>query len=102
MHVIAAKTIREYSDKHTDARKPLLAWLAAVESAHWLSIDDIRIVYPNTDAVKVKSGRDVYVFNIKGNNYTLVAAIHFDRQKVFILRFMTHPEYDKEAWKVQL
>jgi mRNA interferase HigB len=102
MHVIAGRTIWEYGDIHTDARKPLLAWLCTVEKSPWWSIDDIRVVYPKTDSVKVKSGKNVYVFNIKGNNYRLVVAIHFNRQKVFVLRFMSHPEYDRQAWKVQL
>jgi mRNA interferase HigB len=102
MHVIAARTIREYADTHTDARKPLTEWLATVEKAQWLSIDELRVVFPKTDAVKVKSGKDVYVFNIKGNTYRLIAAVHFNRGKVYILRFMTHAEYDKDAWKGQL
>ncbi len=101
MHVIAVRTIREYAGKHPDARNPLLAWLSTVEKARWLSINDIRTVYPKTDGVKLQSGKDVYVFNIKGDNYRLIVAIHFNRQKVFILRFMTHAEYDKEAWKAQ-
>jgi mRNA interferase HigB len=44
------------------------------------------------------------VFNLgHGKNACrLVAAIHFDEQRAFALKFLSHAEYDKEAWKDQL
>jgi mRNA interferase HigB len=39
------------------------------------------------------------VFNIGGNKYRLVARVLYPSQKVFILKVMTHPEYDKNKWK---
>jgi mRNA interferase HigB len=39
------------------------------------------------------------VFNIGGNKYRLIAAIHFNRQKVYIRHVLTHPEYDRGRWK---
>jgi mRNA interferase HigB len=33
------------------------------------------------------------VFNIKGNDYRLVARINYERQRVYILSIMTHAEY---------
>ena len=40
---------------------------------------------------------DFYVFDIDGNKYRLIAAIHFNRKMVFIRHVFTHREYDK--WK---
>lgn len=40
--------------------------------------------------------------NIKGNRYRLIVAIHYNTQMVYVLRFLTHAEYDKGAWKEQL
>ena len=39
------------------------------------------------------------VFNIGGNKYRLITAIHFNRQKVYIRHVLTHEEYDRGAWK---
>lgn len=39
------------------------------------------------------------VFNIGGNRFRLVTRILYPSQKVFILRVMTHAEYDNERWK---
>jgi mRNA interferase HigB len=102
VHLIAAKTIRRFADRHKDARTALLAWLRLVEDSSWRSIDDVRRAFPHADAVKVKSGRDVSVFNIRGNTYRLITAIHFNRGKVYVLRFMRHAEYTKDFWKDQL
>ncbi|NJK58885.1 MAG: type II toxin-antitoxin system HigB family toxin [Pleurocapsa sp. SU_5_0] len=33
-------------------------------------------------------------------NPTLIAAIHFNRHKVYIRHILTHAEYDKDNWKV--
>lgn len=39
------------------------------------------------------------VFNIGGHKYRLLARILYPSQKVFILRIMTHVEYDEDSWK---
>lgn len=39
------------------------------------------------------------VFNIAGNKARLIAAIHYNRGKVYIRHILTHGEYDKGAWK---
>jgi mRNA interferase HigB len=49
--------------------------------------------------VTVRSGRQVVVFNIGGNKYRLITAIHYNRQLVFTLRVLTHAEYSRDDWK---
>ena len=39
------------------------------------------------------------IFNIGGNKYRLVTRILYPSQKVFILKVMTHREYDENRWK---
>lgn len=39
------------------------------------------------------------VFNIGGNKYRLIAAIHYNRRKVYIRHVLTHVEYDRDGWK---
>jgi len=39
------------------------------------------------------------LFNIGGNKFRLIDAIHFNRQKLYIRDVLTHAEYDKERWK---
>jgi len=39
--------------------------------------------------VQVASGNPAVVFNIHGKAYRLICAIHYDKDKVFLLRFLT-------------
>lgn len=39
------------------------------------------------------------VFNIGGNKVRLVAAIHYNRRKVYLRAVLTHKEYDEGKWK---
>ncbi len=58
------------------------------------SIAEIREVFPSADKV----GK-LTVFNIGGNKVRLVAAIHYNRKKIYIRAVLTHKEYDTEKWK---
>ncbi len=40
-------------------------------------------------------GNSRYVFNIKGNDYRLIAVISFNAQKVHVHFIGTHAKYDK-------
>jgi mRNA interferase HigB len=51
-------------------------------------------LFPSADQVDHKT-----VFNIGGNKYRLIAAIHYNRRKVYIRAIVTHLEYDKNKWK---
>jgi mRNA interferase HigB len=99
MRVIKESRIREYGISHSRARSPLEKWLVVVKAANWKCFDDVRKTFCGADLVRVKSGRKVVVFNIGCNDYRLIAAIHYDRQKLFVLRFMIHAEHDENKWK---
>jgi mRNA interferase HigB len=51
----------------------------------------MKAMFNSVDAV----GNDRYVFNIRGNNYRLIAMIFFDVRTVYIRFVGTHSEYDK-------
>ena len=57
---------------------------------------------PEVDPVKARSGRTVDIFNIRRNEFRLIAAVHFNRQLAFTLRFLTHAEYGLNRWKNEL
>src|SRR2546428_12132695 len=102
MRIITRKRLAAFGRQFADARAALEDWAFKVRAARWRSLDDTRKVFAGTDEVKVRSGRAVTVFNIKGNRYRLITAIHYNRQVVYVMRFLTHAEYDKDAWKGQL
>lgn len=99
MRVIKVPRVREYGQQHSQARQPLERWLELTRLAEWESLADVRRTFRHAGQVTVASGRTVTVFNIKGNDFRLVTATHYNTGKVFVLRFLTHAEYTKDAWK---
>ena len=55
---------------------------------------ELKELFPSADQVANKT-----VFNIGGNKYRLIAALHYNRGRVYIRAILTHREYDKGNWK---
>lgn len=94
MHVISKKRLRDFWDRHPKAKVPLEAWYQVAKHAEWENFADVRLTFNTADIV----GHFV-VFDIGGNKYRLIAAIHFNRGKVFVRHVLTHAEYDKGKWQ---
>ena len=102
MRIISRTRLKEFWAKHRDAERPLTHWYDLTRRAMWRHPADVRRTFGPTDFVKVASGNTIAVFDVGGNNYRLIAAIHYDRQRVFVLRVLSHPEYDRRKWVDEL
>jgi mRNA interferase HigB len=94
VHVISKKKLREFWDAHPRAQSPLEAWYQVIKNAEWESFAEVRQTFNTADQV----GR-FRVFDIGGNKYRLIAAIHFNRGKLFVRHVLTHAEYDEGKWQ---
>ena len=91
MRTIAFSTLRTFWEKHPDAEKPLRVWYAEASRADWLTPADIKAAYRNASF----TANNRVVFNIKGNDYRLVVAVHYDRGQMFVRFVGNHRQYDK-------
>ena len=96
MWIISKSRLREFWELPgvSAAKGPLLSWHRHVELAEWKNWGDVKADFPSADAVG-----NCTVFNIGGNKYRLVTRILFVSHKVFILKVMTHQQYDEGRWK---
>ncbi len=98
MRVISKTRLREFWDTfgYGDSEGPLRAWHAHVghRSVAWHSWADVKEVFGSASLVG-----NCVVFNIGGNKYRLATRILYPSQKIFILKCMTHAEYDDNQWK---
>jgi mRNA interferase HigB len=92
MRIISNKALTDFSVEHPPARESLQAWRKIIESRSFENYAEIKKTFNATDKVGM-----FYIFDIGGNKYRIVSAIHFDQQKLFIRYVFTHKEYDK--WK---
>jgi mRNA interferase HigB len=97
MRIIARKTLKRFivslkgSKDQKAVKAALNSWFQEARQAHWKNPADVVKAYANASIV----GPDRVVFNIKGNDYRLVVAIHYRLQIVFIKWLGSHAEYDK-------
>lgn len=91
MHVISYKTLKEYYEGHATAKQYLIAWFKTTKAASWNSVQEIRNDFPSAEMVV--DGK--VVFNIKANDFRLVALVGFRTKRVFVLWIGTHAEYSR-------
>jgi len=94
MHVISQKALKLFALKHPDSETALDSWYRLISANEFMTFADLRKLFPSADKVG-----PLIVFNIGGNKYRLIAAIHFNRQKVFVRHILTHVEYNRGNWK---
>jgi mRNA interferase HigB len=94
---------RRHPASHQGSRKPaergaqqalkaaLDVWFAEVRNADWKSSAEVRCLYGLASIVSA----DRIVFNIKGNDYRLVASADFEKGIVWIKWVGTHRDYDR-------
>jgi mRNA interferase HigB len=94
MHVITRKRLNEFAEQHPESRSALAHWYREMKRRNFTSFADLRLVFPSADQV----GK-LTVFNIGRNKVRLIAAMHYNRQRVNIRAVLTHQEYDEGRWK---
>jgi mRNA interferase HigB len=98
MRVISKARLKQFWELpgHEDSEGPLKAWYTHVNNrtVAWHSWGDVKAEFGAASFVG-----NCVIFNIGGNKYRLVTRVLYPSQKVFILKVMTHTEYDEDTWK---
>ena len=91
MVIISKSVLREYGMKNPAAVSAIQKWYDETKAADWQHFADVKSTFNTADSV----GNNRYVFDLKGNQYRLIALILFSIRTVFVLFIGTHGEYDK-------
>ncbi|GAA4442418.1 type II toxin-antitoxin system HigB family toxin [Ravibacter arvi] len=91
MRIVTFSRIKEFSGKHPDADIPLRDWYFKTLRSEWDNFHDMKKTFNSVDYV----GNNRFVFNIKGNDYLLVAIVIFASKKVYIRFIGNHKDYDR-------
>jgi mRNA interferase HigB len=94
MHIISRKAIREFIKAYPDAESSLDSWYREAKKAKWQNLAELKEQYSHADLV----GRYT-VFNIRKNSYRLITRMHYRGQTIFIIKILTHKQYDGGKWK---
>jgi len=88
---IAITTLQAFCEKHPDAKVPLQACYALASRAGWKSPIDIKAAYRNASFI----ANERVVFEIKGNDYSLVVLVRYRQGLMFIIFVGSHSQYNK-------
>jgi mRNA interferase HigB len=94
MHITTRKRLLDFAGKHPDCSSALESWYRIVKRTDFASFADLRRTFPNADKIE-----NLTVFNIVGNKVRLIAAIHYNKHRVYIRHILTHNEYDRGTWR---
>lgn len=98
MHVITRKQLNKFIEDQDQTAKPGLEhWYNLMKKNDFQTPDELLQKFPRH---KVDQVDNLTVFDIGGKTAVrLIAAIHYNRKKVYIRAVLTHAEYDKGNWK---
>ncbi len=94
MHVITRKRLNDFAAKHPESESALARWYVIIRKNRFANLAQLRSQFPHADQV----GKFT-VFNVGGNKVRLIAAIHYNRNKIYLRHVLTHQEYDSGKWK---
>jgi mRNA interferase HigB len=111
MRIISKKRLKDFweaAPKQKNPKKELLKWCAVTEAAAWKTPAEVKMTFGHTvDFVESSNKSELAVFDIRNNDYRLISAIHYlakhaEKGRVYVLRVLTHPEYDEKKWMDEL
>ena len=91
MRIISKGTLVACWSRHSDSKEQLLHWHNIAEKEKWKSPNEVKESFPNVSILP----NNRIVFNIKGNDYRLVAYIVYTLSILYICWVGSHSEYDK-------
>jgi mRNA interferase HigB len=87
-------TLNEFAEKHPETRSTLVRWYGIIRNSRFANLARLRDVFPQADQVEKFT-----VFNIGGNKVRLIAALHYNRNKIYIRHVLSHEEYNTGRWR---
>jgi len=94
MRVVSKKKVSDFIISNLESKASLENWYRIVSKSDFSSFSDLRLTFPSADQVS-----DLTVFNISGNKFRLIAAIHYNRQILYVREILSHAEYSKNKWR---
>jgi mRNA interferase HigB len=84
----------DFAGKHPDCATALDTWYRIVKRTGFNNFVELRNIFPSAD-----QAGGLTVFNLGGNKVRLIAAVHYNTQRLYIRYVLTHKEYDKNKWR---
>lgn len=99
MRVISKKRLQDFWQDLPAAKTSLEQWYKVVSGAKWRHFAELRRTFNHADLATTNKGYPVVIFDVGGNKYRIISAVHYDRGICYVLRVLTHKQYESNQWK---
>lgn len=94
MEILNSRAFNQFIKEHPDAEAPLKDWITKTRAAKWENNADVQRTFNSANHL----GDQKFIFNIGGNSFRMAAMVWIESERVYVLKLMTHAEYDKEKF----
>lgn len=90
MRVISRRALRDFWESNPQAKSPLSAWFRIMELSTFSDLNVLKKTFGTADYVAPYT-----IFDVGGNKFRVITAIHYNRGRVYVRNVLTHAEYDR-------
>jgi mRNA interferase HigB len=91
MKLLNKELLEKFVRKNASSSSAVNKWIEQMEGTVFSNHHELKSAFPTVDYI----GKSRYVFDIKGNDYRLVAIVIFAAGSLTVCFIGTHAEYDK-------
>ncbi len=91
--MISRSGLQREIQKHPDCGDAAKKWFQLATKSNWSSLNEIRRSIPSADQVG-----EVLIFNLRGNDYRLMATVHYPSRTLYVKALLSHAGYDRKEW----
>ena len=91
MKLFNKELLESFVRKNASSSNAVNRWIEQMEKAVFSNYNELKSAFPTVDYI----GKSRYVFDIKGNDFRLVAIVIFAARSLTVCFIGTHAEYDK-------
>lgn len=97
MKILNLLPVIKFKKKHQTARKPLNCFVSDIKNITVKNFSELKKIFgKRVDKLPKKYGHDLYCFDIKGNDFRLIAVVTFKFGQLYVKEILTHKEYSKK------
>lgn len=90
MRVISKSALVAFWTRYPEAKDVMEAWHTVASHCNANDFVELKSTFNSADYVPKYT-----VFDVGGNKYRIICAIHYNTQKIFVREVLTHKEYDQ-------
>lgn len=97
MIVLNRTLVDKFKKKYPTSRRPLDMFIKDIRNINVKNFSELKKIFgKRLDKLPNKYGNGLYCFDVKANDFRLIAIVTFQLGQLYITEILTHKQYDKK------